>query len=82
MKTDEKEVTAARQLLILGAQKAWTYYKKYSKLHQKLTEDALEQAEDQEQSITNILPPPSTPLVVSNILYKEGNKLLLEQLAK
>ena len=71
---DEYEILAVRQHLMLKAQKAWTCYERYTRLHWEVEEDALEQPNDQQQ----YLPPPKVPPVMSNLLCKEENKLHLE----
>ena len=61
METDEKELTAARQLLILKAQKALAYYKRYANMYQEVKDDVLEQPEGHQQFLADILPSPLVP---------------------
>ena len=67
---DETEITKARQLLILRTQKIQAYVRICAKLHQEVTEEALEQPEDQQQYIANVLLQPPAPPVVTNIQCK------------
>ena len=42
---ETQEIIAARQPLVLRAQKAWAYFVAHNKLNQGIIEDALEQLE-------------------------------------
>ena len=73
METDEIGILAVTWHLALKAQKALSYYERYTKLHQKVTEDALKQPYDQ-HLLANIMQPPPIPQVLSNPQNKEGIK--------
>ena len=78
---DDLEVMPARQCLVLKVQKMSACCERYTKQHQKVTEDDHNQTEDKQQFLTYILPLLPVPLVVSNLQQKKRNKLVLEQLA-
>ena len=78
---DEQEIKTVTQQLVFGAPKAWGCYERGLILHWKVTEEVLEQLDDHQQFLADIMPPPSVPPAVSDLQYKERNKVLLEQLA-
>ena len=56
-------------------------YERSTKPNLEVTEDALEQTDDQQQFLADILPPLPVLSAVSALHCKEGNKVLIQQLA-